>query len=1052
MVMVRRLSLALAGAILCAAASITSLGAQQPTGTVTGQVVDSATRRPLADVSVIVEGTRRGAVTRDDGTFTIVGVPAGTQTVRARRIGYGSPLVIVAVPSGGSVSVAFALDRRAAILEEVVTTGYGTQRRVAITGSISTIDADAANVGVAPNVNSLIQGRAAGVTLTQNSGEPGAGAQIRIRGGTSISASNEPLYVVDGVPIPLIETEQRGLGLGGGPPIGRSPLNLINPADIESISILKDAAASIYGTRAANGVILIQTKKGTGGGPSLEYEFYLGRSSPERYLDVLNGDDYRQFVQEQVSLRNTCLAAPPPGPGTPAEKCASVGLPASRLASLGTANTDWEREVTRSANTTNQNLSFAGGSGNTHYRASLNYMDQQGIAISSGFKRYQARLNGAHQALDGRLRLALNLTGSQIRNDYLTFENNTGFEGGVFINMVEFNPTRPIFVTDPVTLLPTYYETGTGRQSVRNPVALAEQLQDVGRSTLTLGNVSADLDLLPSLTGTVNVGVNRTDGTRSTYWPRISPAGAEFSGRALQSNRDNTLVNLSTFLNFRPQFSTRHSFDLLGGYEFSEYTLSEFGAEARNFLTDAFGYNRLESGASLRPPTSYREESRIVGFFSRANYSLLDRYFLTASIRRDGSSRFGTGNKWAVFPAVSGSWRISEEGFMRLGPLSELRLRAGWGRLGNPAVPPYASLLLLSADAGSRYVFGGTAVTGVAPFRNPNPDLRWEETDQTNVALDYGFLNNRFTGSLEYYVKNTRDLLLEVAVPQPAVVTSRLENIGKTRNRGVEFSLDAQVLDRPDMNWTAGLIFSRDRTKAVDLGGRTFITTGSVSGQGQSNQVSQRIIPDEPLGTFWGPVFLGVDPQGRELFKCVSTGASDTQCIGGQITQPPRASDYEIIGNANPDFTLGFRSLLNWRKIDLSFLINSQQGMDVFNNTALVYGGKSNAVTDKNFLKSALTDGVAITQPQVYSSRWIEDGSFVRLQNVTLGYTFDLPRFIGAARGTRVYLSGDNLLLMTDYSGYDPEVHTEAGLASRGIDYLHYPRPRTITGGIRVAF
>ncbi|MDP9179660.1 MAG: SusC/RagA family TonB-linked outer membrane protein, partial [Gemmatimonadota bacterium] len=885
------------------------------------------------------------------------GVPAGTVSVRARRIGYVSQARTIALGSAATASVDFALAASASVLEGVVVTGYGTQRRLAVTGSIASIDAEAANVGVAPNVNSLIQGRAAGVTLTQNSGEPGAGAQIRIRGGTSISASNEPLYVVDGVPIPLIETEQRGIGLGGAPAIGRSPLNLLNPSDIASISILRDAAASIYGTRAANGVILIETKKGAGGGPSLEYEFYLGRSSPERYLDVLNGDDYRQFVQAQVAAGN---------------------LPASRIATLGTANTDWERAVTRSANTTNQNLSFAGGSGNTQYRASMNYMNQQGIAISSGFKRYQARLNGAHQALDGRLRLALNLTGSQIRNDYLPFENQTGFEGGVFINMVEFNPTRPIFVTDPVTGQPTFFETGSGRQSVRNPVALAAQLQDVGRSTLALGNVSADLDLLPSLTGTVNVGVNRTDGTRSTYWPRISPAGAEFSGRALQSNRDNTLTNLSTFLNFHPQFSTRHSFDLLGGYEYSEYTLSEFGAEARNFLTDAFGFNRLESGATLRPPTSYREESRIVGFFSRANYSLLDRYFLTASIRRDGSSRFGVGNKWAVFPAVSASWRISEEGFMRFGPLSELRLRAGWGRLGNPAVPPYASLLLLSADAGSRYVSGQTAVTGVAPIRNPNPDLRWEETDQTNVALDYGLLNNRLSGSLEYYVKNTRDLLLEVAVPQPAVVTNRLENIGKTRNAGVEFSLDAQVLDRPDMNWTTGLIFSRDRTKVVDLGGRTFITTGDVSGQGQSNQVSQRIIPGEPLGTFWGPVFLGVDPQGRELFKCVSTGASDTKCIGGQLTQPPRASDYEIIGNATPDFTLGFRSLLNWRKIDLSFLINSQQGMDVFNNTALVYGGKSNVVNDKNFLKSALTDGVAITQPQVYSSRWIEDGSFVR--------------------------------------------------------------------------
>jgi iron complex outermembrane receptor protein len=389
---------------------------------------------------------------------------------------------------------------------------------------------------------------------------------------------------------------------------------------------------------------------------------------------------------------------------------------------------------------------------------------------------------------------------------------------------------------------------------------------------------------------------------------------------------------------------------------------------------------------------------------------------------------------------------------MKYGPLNELRLRAGWGKLGNPAVPPYASLLLLSADAASRAVFGTTAVTGVAPFRNPNPDLRWEETAQTNVALDYGFSNNRFTGSLEYYVKNTRDLLLEVAVPQPAVVTNRLENIGKVQGKGLEFSLDAQVLNRPELNWSAGLVFSRDRTKVVDLGGRSFISTGNVFGRGMSGQVSQRIIPGQPLGTFWGPTWVGVDPQGRELFACTATGPTDTQCVAGQTTLPIRDTDFRIIGNANPDYTFGIRSLVNWRRFDFSFLVNSQRGMDVLNNTALVFAAKNNVFQGTNLIKSALSDGVGITQPQTFSSRFIENGSFTRLQNVTLGVTFDPPSFTGAAKGARAYISGDNLLLMTDYTGYDPEVFTDAGLASRGNDWLHYPRPRTITGGIRVAF
>ena len=1042
MAVVRRLLIALLIGLLSALPA----SAQDVTGIVRGRVIDVGSQQPLADVQVSVEGTRRRAITGADGSFIIVGVPPGTFRLRASRIGHAPVEQVITVTGGSTIDVSLALERRAVALQDVVTVGYGTQRRVALTGSVSTIDAEQANVGVATNVNSLIQGRAAGVYIAQNSGEPGAGAQIRIRGGTSISASNEPLYVIDGVPVVSVESEQRGM-YTGGTPIGRSPLNGINPSDIESISILKDAAASIYGTRAANGVILIETKKGTVGGAGLEYEFYVGRSSPQRSIDLLNGDEYRAFVTDQVALKNACLAAPPAG------GCNAIGLDPTRLTVLGTANTDWEGQVTRSSNTLNHNLSFSGGSANTRYRASLNVMDQQGVAISSGFKRYQARLNGTHQALDGRLRLGLNLTGSQIRNDYLMFGNDDGFAGGVFVNMMDYDPTQPVYVTDPTTGVTSFYEIAA-QTDRRNPVALAEQIQDQGRTTLALGNVTADLDIFSNLTGTVNVGVDRTDGARQSYWPRVSLVGVSYGGRALQSDRDNTLVNLSTVLTFRPQFSDRQTFDILGGYEYSGYTMSEFGAEAQNFLTDAFSFNRLESGATLRPPTSYKEESRIVGFFTRANWSLMDRFFLMGSVRKDGSSRFGSGNKWATFPAISGSWRITESGFMKYGPLNELRIRAGWGKLGNPAVPPYASLLLLSADAASRAVFGTTAVTGVAPFRNPNPNLRWETTAQTNVALDYGFSNNRFTGSLEYYVKNTHDLLLEVAVPQPAVVTTRLENIGRVQGKGLEFSLDAQVLNRQDMNWSAGLVFSRDRTRVVDLGGRSFIATGNTSGRGQSGQIAGRILPGQPLGTFWGPTWLGVDAQGREQFACTPEPGppADTLCVGGKMNPQLRASDFGIIGNANPNFTFGIRSLVNWRRFDFSFLVNSQQGLDVFNNTALVFASKNNVFQGTNFIRSALDDGVGITQGATFSSKYIEDGSFIRLQNVTLGVTFDPPSFTGAAKGARAYISGDNLLLFTDYSGYDPEVFTDAGLASRGHDWLHYPRPRTITGGIRVTF
>jgi TonB-linked SusC/RagA family outer membrane protein len=1058
MALVRRLLLALVVGMLWSARS-SAQNPIPPAGTVTGRVVDATTQQPVSDVSVVVEGTRRGAVSADDGTFTIVGVPAGSQTVRARRIGFSAPLQIVVVPSNGSVSVVFPLQRQAVSLEDVVTTGYGTQRRVAITGSIATVDAAQANVGATANVNQMIEGRAAGVQITTNSGEPGAGAQITIRGGSSISASNEPLYVIDGVPINNVETESPGISPSAATPsLPRSPLTLLNPADIASISILKDAAAAIYGTRAANGVVLIETKKGVGG-PSIQYDAYFGSSTAPRHLDLVTGDQYRAYVDQEVT----------DGVFTPAQR-----------ASLGTSNTNWEQAVLRNGGVSNQNLSFSGGSASTQYRASMNYMNQQGIVISSGFKRTQARVNGTHQALDGRLRLGLNLTGSNVQNDYIPYENSGGFLGGLFINTIQFNPTKPLTVTDP-TGATRYYETSCASfvspttcvntaQDDKNPVALANQIQSFGNSNRILGNSSAEFDLATPLTARVLVGVDRTDGNRSDYFPIASPAGAGTSGDARQASRTNLAKTLQTVLTFHPDFSGNSSFDLLGGYEYNDYSLTEFIAEAQGFLTDALGYNGLSTGSKLITPGSNLEESRLVGFFTKANYSFKDTYFLTGSWRKDGSSRFGVGNKWATFPAISGSVRLSQLSAIPKGPFSELRLRAGWGRLGNPGVPPYASLIRLSADANSRYVFGDQAVVGFVPVNNANPDLKWETTAQSNIGLDYGFGNNRFSGTLEYYVKNTSDLLLRVPVPQPAVVSDRLQNIGKMSNKGVEFSLDAQVLNRATSNWSAGVVFSADRNKVIDLGTTPFYITGIMSGQGQSGAPSQRILPGQPLGTFYGPQYVGVcvsacgpgpdgiagntdDPTaGQQLFNHYTVDPNGKLTLSPNRTATPGGNDFVILGDANPRYTLGLRTNGNIGKFDFSALINSQHGQKVLNETALVYATKSNAKNNKGFLASALTDGVGPLEPSIFSDRFIENGSFWRLQNVTVGYTFDLPAVTGTARGTRVYLSGDNLLLSTPYTGYDPEVYTDAGLASRGIDYLHYPRARTFTGGFRVAF
>ena len=1031
MAMVRCLSRVLALSLLL----VGPLGAQGSTGTITGRVLDSASRQPLSAVSLRLVGTQRGTMTREDGSFTLPAVPAGAQRVRASRIGFGPQAKDVNVPAGGSATVDFVLPAQAAVLGEMVVTGYGAQRRESITGSVATVEADQANVGVITNANQMLQGRVAGLQMITNNGEPGGGAQIRIRGGTSISASNDPLYVVDGIPLQNESPVAGGYSLDGMAALPRSPLNSINPNDIESITVLKDASATaIYGSRGANGVILIQTRRGLSGRPSIDYDVYVARATPSNKLDFLNGDQYRTFVQQQVTAGK---------------------LPATQLTSLGTANTDWEDALTRAAYTTSHNLSFAGGSAATTYRASLNYFDQQGVVIANGLKRYQGRLNAQHQAFDGKLGLGLTLTASRVNNTYIQTENTGGFSGNVFTNMAIFNPTQPI-----TTATGAYYEIGTGTQGTRNPVAIANQISDVAPENRVLGNLTGSLELIPSLTAQTTVGVDYTDAVRDTYYPIISPLGASSSGAARQAQRSLQNLNFQQLLTFTPKLGGSQELDVVGGYEYSTFNNHGFEVISQGFVTDVFQYNNLGGGtpANSPAPVSYIQESKLVSFFSRANYGYADKYFLTGVIRRDGSSRLAEGNKWSIFPAVSASWRLSNEDFMKGStPFSSLALRAGWGKQGNQAIQPYNTQLLLKTDNGSKYPFGGTVLTGLAAVQVANPDLKWETSTQTNVGLDWGIKSDRFTGIVDFYNKQTKDLLLRIPVPQPAVVPSRIENVGTVQNRGFEATVEGRLWDTQAKSLSSGLVLSVERSKVQDIGSRLFLITGSVSGQGQSGRSSQRLIPGQPLGTFWGPEYVGLNAQGQQMFNKYTVtrdaqGRELTRALAG-TTLAPVGDDEMIIGNANPKFSMGFHSNLTWNKFDASWNWRGEFGRDVFNNTALVYSTKSAAKQGRNFLASALDDPTDIAEPAIYSSRWIENGRFIRLQNVTLGYTFTLPQFSG--RPTRVYVSGDNMLLFTPYSGYDPEVFTDAnqdGIGTRGIDYLTYPRARTITTGVRLSF
>ncbi|OLE63557.1 MAG: hypothetical protein AUG74_13740, partial [Bacteroidetes bacterium 13_1_20CM_4_60_6] len=939
----------------------------------------------------------------------------------------GSQIQEIAVTPGGTTTAQISLAPAAAILEPVVVTGYGTQRREAITGSVSTVSAAAANVGVVTNVDQMIQARAAGVEVTRNNGEPGAGVQVLIRGGSSISNSNEPLYVVDGVPIYNEATEPPGYAAAGTPPLPRNPLNLLNPSDIASITILKDASATaIYGSRAANGVILVETKKGTvTGGPSIEYDSYVAAASPAKYLNLATAGQFRTYVTGQVGVwradsASSCAAQPGFCTDTTTFKDSLAGklagLGPSSLGAMGNASTDWYRAVTRTAVTHNHDLSFSGGSEDTRYRASLNYMNQQGVSLANGLERIQGRLTATHKALDDRMRLGVNVTTSRVNNQYILFENRAGFEGGVFQNAANLDPTHPVNVNDS-----TYYEPGGN--SLRNPVALANQITDVGRTTRTLANGTAELDLVPGLTGQVTVGLDYSAGGRDIYFPIANPLGRTLgNGLARVYSQDNQTKTVQTLLTYRRQLGESHSLDVVGGYEYSKFTKNLAMGQGIGFVTDALKYNALDAAGTLRDSTD-ASESRLVSFLSRANYGYRDRFFVTGVLRYDGSSKFAEGHKWALFPGLSASWHLTQGGVVR-GPFSDLRVRVGWGRQGNPGIQPYNSLATLVGGTGATYPWSDVPQSGVIPQNVGNPNLKWEQTTQYNGAVDFGLMNNRLAGSIEYYVKNTSDLLLEVPVPQPAASATRIENVGKLRNRGLEVTLDALLASRPGLTWRSGIVFGLERSAVLDLGPHKFLRSGIVSGQGQSDQWAQRILaPDSitkktyPLGTFYGPVFLGVDPTtGFQVFACDPTHTAN--CVNGRT-----------------------------------------MGQDVFNNTALVWSTKSNALQGKNFLAPTLTDGTALHEPAIYSSRWVESASFLRLQNITVEYALDLPFLTNSARSARLYVSADNLFVITGYSGLDPEVSslnesdpTDVGLVARGIDYLSYPRPRTFTGGLRVAF
>lgn len=965
--------------------------------TVSGIVTDSK-NEPLIGVNVTIKNaSTTGTITDIDGKYSLE-IPSGNSVLVFSYIGYSTQEVKVSNRS--VVDIVLKDDMQA--LEEVVVVGYGTMKKSDLTGSVSSITSDNFKLGTDLTPQQLMQGAFSGVNISQNSGKPGGSNTIRVRGGTSITASNDPLYVIDGVPISTSAgVNQSNIGSSTTDFFDQEPINPlsnINPNDIESINILKDASATaIYGSRGANGVIMITTKKGKAGMRQLDYSFNLGVSTVAKKLDVLTGDEYRKTVSE-------------------------LGL---TLDDKG-QNTDWQDVIFRTAISQNHYVSFMSGSENTSYRASAGYSNQNGVMEGSGMKSANARMNINHKALNDKLKLNMNISYGETNSDQAPVSNTVGSEMGssMLYEAYVFNPTYPIYNEEG-----DYYDVPPYRV---NPASFSKELLDERATSQFLGNLTADWNFYKPFTLQVNAGYNKNTINRNSYISKSNLLGNGNNGYVTVQKLSDYSKLLETILKYNQSFG-KHNIDAMVGYSWQYFYSEGQTTKAYGFLSDNFKWYSLAAAQTVESVSSYAESNTLISMYGRINYNYADKYLLTATVRRDGSSRFGSGNKWGIFPSVAASWRISQEDFFQNDIMSDLKLRASFGITGSQEIGNYNSLSTLGASTNG-YLVGGEKITIVLPQQYTNPDLKWEQTAQTDIGIDFGFLNGKIRGSIDYYYKKTTDLLLSVAVPSPSLITTQIANVGTVTNQGIELDLSFDLMRTKNFAWDANLNLSHNKNEVVSLSNGQWtgdnMQVAPCQGQGLSGTYAQLIMPGQPIGTFYGKRFIGV-VDGVEQF------AND--------------GEPEVIGCAQPDLTFGLGTNLQYKNWTLSLNFRGSIGNDVYNCTANNLAYLSN-LPGRNVLKEAVTSGVNRDQAKVYSSRFIEDGSFVRLDNLSLGYNFSLPKLY--ISNARVFVSAQNLFVITGYSGADPEVNSEisrTGVAPLGVDYLSYPKARTFSMGINLS-
>jgi TonB-linked SusC/RagA family outer membrane protein len=988
-----------------------------------GRIIDDRTKQAVLGATVTVKdsGGKKLTTFTDGGghfSFNITSYPAN---LLVEFVGYKDQDIDIYEELKAPLVVELTETRN--LLNTVVVVGYGTQKRSEVAGAISSVSVENFKNIPSASFNNLLAGSTAGLQVTPTSGQPGGNVSLRIRGGSSVQGGNEPLYVIDGFPI-----YNNSISAGTVSGASTNPLASINPGDIESINVLKDASAtSIYGSRGANGVIIITTKKGSGEKTNISYESSAGIQSIRKKIDVLNAHDF-------AILRNNAFY------DTDASKGEYQYLSQQEIDALG-EGTNWQQEAFREASVQNHQLTITKGSENTHFAISTNYFHQDGIIKNTDFKRFSARIN-LDSKLTNKLKIGVNLTGSKTSANVAP--------SGIISSLLLMPPTATVYNANGSYTLRNPFEN-----IFSNPIASLKEQINQTRNYKLLGTAFGEYYIFKNLVVKTLFGINVDNGKEYNYIPKTIYEGASVGGQASLGVVDAySWLNENT-LTYSNTFGKNHSLNFLLGFTQQENKQEIVRTGSSNFVSDDLTFNNLTGGSVITTPYSNNTQNALISYLGRVNYNFAQKYFVTASIRQDGSSRFGQNNKWGLFPSAGLSWYSSKEGFFK--PLTtvvnDLKIRVSYGKTGNQEIGNYQSLSTLST---TKYLIGNTLVTGYTPDRISNDNLGWETTYQLDAGFDIGLLKDRILLTIDAYTKKTVDLLLNVEIPWTSGQSTSLQNYGSVQNRGLEFTLNTQNLTGR-FRWNSVANISINRNKVLSIGGSA---TSYVSG-------NYLVKVGKPLGTFYGAVTDGILQTGEESTKGVFTGNA-TPKAGDRLYKDisddgafTSAADRDIIGNAQPDFTFGLNNSFEYKGFELSVFLQGSVGNQIINSNKQsleLFNGQQNAAScaldrwtptnPSNTIPRAKLDPAP-----VFSDRFVEDGSFVRVKNATLGYT--IPRSLTKAlkiSNLKFYVSGSNILTFTKYTGFDPEITSGDNTVSQGTDSGIYPVSRAINFGVNLIF